>query len=37
MWTGEYESNKVLVDAYYMKREKKSPLSKILGYLWIGP
>ena len=37
MWTGEYESNKVLADAYYIKREKKSQLSKIRGYLWIRP
>ena len=28
MWTGEYESNKVLADAYYIKREKKIPVIK---------
>ena len=38
MWTGENDSDTLRVDAYFFfsKTEKKSPFSKISGYLWMG-
>ena len=38
VWAGEKDSNTLLVDAFFSeKKGKKSPFSKISGYVWTGP
>ena len=38
VWTSENDSSTLCMDAYFFENgEKKSPFSKISGYMWTGP